>query len=104
MESRIRTPLKTQQGDFLDFFFSYALYSTLLHLPPLRFHCDGGCLNRTQDCCDFGTGSHIRSNHSARSHPLKTLRVHNTKARRNLPAGRGLASKGPGQELGLNRE
>jgi hypothetical protein len=21
----------------------YVLYSTLLHLPPLRFHCVGGC-------------------------------------------------------------
>ncbi len=29
-------------------------YSTLLHLPPLRFHCVGGCWYRTQDCCDFG--------------------------------------------------
>jgi hypothetical protein len=25
------------------------LYSTLLHLPPLRFHCVGGRWNRTQD-------------------------------------------------------
>ncbi len=24
-------------------FFVYVLYSTLLHLPPLRFHCVGGC-------------------------------------------------------------
>jgi hypothetical protein len=23
-------------------FFMYVLYSTLLHLPPLRFHCVGG--------------------------------------------------------------
>ncbi len=38
-------------------FFSYVLYSTLLHLPPLRFHCVGGCWDRNQDCCDFGTGS-----------------------------------------------
>ncbi len=28
-------------------------YSTLLHLAPLRFHCVGGCWDRTQDCCDF---------------------------------------------------
>jgi hypothetical protein len=35
----------------------YVLYSTLLHLPPLRFHCVGGCWDRTQDCCDFGIGS-----------------------------------------------
>ncbi len=34
----------------------YVLYSTLLHLPPLRFHCVGGCWNRTQDICDIGIG------------------------------------------------
>jgi hypothetical protein len=28
-------------------------YSTLLYLPPLRFHCVGGCWDRTQDCYDF---------------------------------------------------
>ncbi len=33
------------------------LYLTLLYLPPLRFHCVGGCWDRTQDCCDFGIGS-----------------------------------------------
>ncbi len=27
---------------------------TLLHLPPLRFHCFGGCWDWTQDCCDIG--------------------------------------------------
>ncbi len=26
------------------------------HLPPLRFHCVGGCWDRTQDSCDFGIG------------------------------------------------
>jgi hypothetical protein len=26
----------------------YALYSTLLHLPHLRFHCDGGCWDQTR--------------------------------------------------------
>jgi len=31
----------------LDF---YVLYATLLHLPPLRFQCVGGCWDRTQDC------------------------------------------------------
>jgi hypothetical protein len=36
---------------FLDFNFCY---SKLLHLPPLRFHCVGGCWVRAQDCCDFG--------------------------------------------------
>jgi hypothetical protein len=36
----------------------YVPYSTLLHLPPpLRFHCVGGCWDRTQDCFDFGIGS-----------------------------------------------
>ncbi len=31
----------------------FVLYSTLLHLPPLRFHCVDGCWDRTQylyDC------------------------------------------------------
>jgi hypothetical protein len=32
------------------------LYSTLFQLPPLRFHCVGGCLDRTQDSCNFGIG------------------------------------------------
>ena len=44
------------QADFW-IFFLYVLYSTLLHLPPLRFHCVGECWDRTQDCCDFGMGS-----------------------------------------------
>ena len=35
------------KGDFLDFSF-YVRYSTLLHLPPLRFHCVGVCWDRTQ--------------------------------------------------------
>ncbi len=43
-----------KQGEFYGFF--KALYSTLLHLPPLRFHCVGGCWDRTLDCCDFGIG------------------------------------------------
>ncbi len=32
----------------------YVLYSTLLHLPPLRFHCVGECWDRTQESCDLG--------------------------------------------------
>ncbi len=51
---------------FWFFFFFNVLYLTLLHLPPLRFHFVGECLDRTQDCCDFGIGSQ----HWARSHPL----------------------------------
>jgi hypothetical protein len=41
------------KGIFLIFYF-YVRYLTLLHLLPLRFHCVGGCWDRTQDCCDFG--------------------------------------------------
>jgi hypothetical protein len=29
--------------------FFKVLYSTLLHLPPLRIQCVGGCWDRTQD-------------------------------------------------------
>jgi hypothetical protein len=32
------------------FLYFYVRYSRLLHLPPLRFHCVGGCWDRTQDC------------------------------------------------------
>jgi hypothetical protein len=43
--------------DFVGFFLSmYDTYSTLLHLPPLRFRCIGGCWDRTQDSCEYGTG------------------------------------------------
>jgi hypothetical protein len=34
---------------YLDFSFMYVLYSTQLHLPPLRFHCGGGRWVWTQD-------------------------------------------------------
>ncbi len=44
------------RGNFLDF-SCYVLYLTLLQLPPLRFHCVGGCWDRTQDCRDFEIGS-----------------------------------------------
>ncbi len=45
------------------------LYSTLLHLPPLRFHGVGECWDRTQDSCDFGIDCQTGSSHSATSHP-----------------------------------
>jgi hypothetical protein len=32
-------------------------FSTLLHLASHRFNYVGGCLDRTQDCCDLGIGS-----------------------------------------------
>jgi hypothetical protein len=39
------------QGFLFLIFFSFdVLYSTLLRLLPLRFHCVGGCWDRTQDC------------------------------------------------------
>jgi hypothetical protein len=44
------------RGDFKNIF--YVLYSTMFHLPPLRFHSVGGCWERILDCCDFGIGSH----------------------------------------------
>jgi hypothetical protein len=31
----------------------FVLYSALLHLPPLRFHCADGCWDRTQDRCNW---------------------------------------------------
>ncbi len=46
----------------------FFLYSTLLHMSPLIFHCVGGCWDRTQDSCAT-TLAVRRSNHSARSHP-----------------------------------
>jgi hypothetical protein len=36
---------------------AYILYSALLHLPPLRFHCADGCRDRTQDRCNWCIGS-----------------------------------------------
>jgi hypothetical protein len=40
---------------FFKFFF--VPYSTLLHLPPLRFHCAEGCWDRTQDRCNWCIGN-----------------------------------------------
>jgi hypothetical protein len=45
--------IKNKGGFFCNFSF-YKRYSTLLHLPPLKFHCVGGCGDRTQDSCDYG--------------------------------------------------
>ncbi len=36
-------PPYLNRGIFWIFFLQYVLYSTLLRLPPLRFHCVGGC-------------------------------------------------------------
>jgi hypothetical protein len=46
-------PFDPSKGDF--FLDLVVLYSTMLYLPPLRFHCVGGCWDRSQNCCDFGT-------------------------------------------------
>jgi hypothetical protein len=32
---------------FWGYFYFFVLYLTLLHLPPLRFHCADGCWDRT---------------------------------------------------------
>jgi hypothetical protein len=47
---------QVNRGIFLDFFM-YVLYSTLLHLPPLRFHCVEWCWER------IGKGVGEESNH-----------------------------------------
>ncbi len=39
-------------GGFFRFFSFFVLYSTLLHLPPLRFYCVGGCWDRTPASSD----------------------------------------------------
>ncbi len=44
-------------GGFFFYKSFYVHYSTPLRLPPLRFHCVGGCWDRTHDCCDFGIDS-----------------------------------------------
>ncbi len=44
------------KGGFFYFSF-YVRYSTMFHLPPLRFHCVAGCWDQTQDFCDFGIDS-----------------------------------------------
>jgi hypothetical protein len=44
---------------------------TLLHLPPLRFLCVGGCFESNPGQVATSALAVRRSNHSARSHPLK---------------------------------
>jgi hypothetical protein len=50
-----------KQQVFLYYIYVNIQYSTLLHLPPLIFHCVGGCWDRFQDCCDFSICSHPHS-------------------------------------------
>jgi hypothetical protein len=55
-------PSNRKQEEFVFFFNGnnfFDFFSTLfklLHLPPLGFHCVGGCWDRIQDSCDFGIG------------------------------------------------
>ncbi len=55
----------------LNFIFN-VLHSTLLHLPPLRFHfhCVGGCHGIEPRTVATSALAVRHSNHSARSHPL----------------------------------
>ncbi len=59
------------EGNFI-FIFMYALFP----LPSPRFHCVGGCWDRTQDCCNFVIDSQTLKkplgdliHYLARSHP-----------------------------------
>jgi hypothetical protein len=55
---KITGRINSNRGIFWVFFYvGTVLSSTLLHLPPLRFHCVGGYWDGTQYCCDFGMGS-----------------------------------------------
>jgi hypothetical protein len=54
----------------LDFSCISVLYSTLLHLPPLRFHCAGGCWDRKPRTVATSALAVRRSNHSVTSQPL----------------------------------
>ncbi len=56
-QQKIKQKMLFKQGDFFDF-FPYVLNSTLLHLPPLRFHCVATSALTVR-----------RSNHLVRSHP-----------------------------------
>ncbi len=64
------TIINNKPGDFFDFFSSYKyLYSSLRHLPPLRFHCVGGCRDRIlKNNLNGGSGSENRPDPG--SHPL----------------------------------
>jgi hypothetical protein len=62
----LHTFKKYYNGDFR--IFKSALYSALLYMPLLRFHCVGGCWDRTQAVATLALAVRI-SNHSAGSHP-----------------------------------
>jgi hypothetical protein len=60
------------KGRFCGFFSFYIGYSTLLHLPPLRFHCVGRCWDRTQDCSSLASTAR-RSNQLQYSNIEKSI-------------------------------
>ncbi len=73
-----------QRGIFEEFygnFFLNFIQHCFICRPPPRFHCVGGCWDRTRDYCDLDTGSqklyHSAASHprSARSHP-KSAKTH----------------------------
>ncbi len=69
---RVETYLK---GDFWIFWIFYIHYSALFHLPPLHFHCVGGCWDRTQACCDIGIDSEPKSHLIHHGNICRTLSV-----------------------------
>jgi hypothetical protein len=56
------------RGIFWIFKIMYVLYSTLLHLPPFRFHCVGECWIEPRTVATSALAVR-RSSHSATSHP-----------------------------------
>ncbi len=60
------------QGDF----FLYILYSTLLHLMPLRFHCVGGCWIEPTTVATLALAARFSR---ARSHPQVRLDLIHTR-------------------------
>ncbi len=83
---RIHFLKNDKKGIFLDIFL-YTVFNTA-HLPPIRFYCVGGCLDPTQDCCDFLTAR--QSNHSARSHPQSATCRSHQKIKKNDGTGNGI--------------
>jgi hypothetical protein len=73
------------KGEFFGFF--YVRYLTQLHLPLVRFHCVGGCWDRTLDYCNFGIEAR-RSDHAGRSHSLLRLGIILQSAGSHPPLGR----------------
>jgi hypothetical protein len=54
-----RVPQFSPKGGFLIFFLFMYIIQKLIHLPPLRLYCVGGCWDGMEPigCCDFGFDS-----------------------------------------------